>query len=152
MTTPSAPPAATPAAAAKPATPEVDNDFSIILSQHDRGASLTELSSTLRDLVIAVRTTGKKGKIKYTLEVLPVKNTEGKRVELCDDIVVSLPKPSRRPSNFFTTEDGRLVRKDPDQVDWIDEQEKIQRELAEKAERERQQGKLTMEQLKAAAK
>lgn len=97
------------------------NTFATTLAQLGKGNNLAELSSELNRTVMAVRSTGKKGKITYTLCIDPVPGTDGAQVVLTDKIKCETPSPDRKSSLFFTTEEGALTRRDPNQMDWIDQ-------------------------------
>jgi lambda repressor-like predicted transcriptional regulator len=111
----------------KPKTPAPDtepaNTFATTLAQLGKGSSLAELSTKLTEAVAAARNTHKKAELKYKLIIAPVKGTEGTQVIVTDDVAVKLPSIDRKPTLFFTDEDGTLSRKDPNQRDWIDEAE-----------------------------
>lgn len=83
----------------------------------EKGNGLHELDTALADLVAAVRRTGGKGRITYTLEVAAIKSTDGAQVTLADEVKVKLPTRPRRPSIFFTTRDNGLSRNDPGQLE-----------------------------------
>lgn len=94
------------------------DSFVEVARQIDRGRKLTDLDRGIRDLVEAVKETGKKGKLTYTLEILPVPKTGGEQVVLVDDVVVKPPKPEPKVALFFTTDEGRLSRNDPRQMEF----------------------------------
>lgn len=100
---------------------EGGNTFATTLAQLGKGDSLAELSAKLGDTVAAVRATGKKGKLTYTLAIEPVPGTDGAQVVLRDKVKMEKPEPERKSSLFFTTDAGGLSRRDPNQRDWIDE-------------------------------
>jgi hypothetical protein len=108
-------------------TPELDtapvNTFATTLAQLGKGASLAELSAELTKVVAAVRTTHKGAELKYKIKITPVKGTEGTQVIVTDDVSVKMPSSDRKPTLFFTADDGSLSRKDPNQRDWIDDAE-----------------------------
>lgn len=97
------------------------NSFATMLAQLGRGDSLAELSAKVTELVAAVRHTGKKAKMTYTLVIEPVAGTDGTQVIVRDKLKPEKPEPDRKTSLFFTTEAGGLSRRDPQQRDWIDD-------------------------------
>lgn len=97
---------------------DIDNHFGLILGQIRKGRSLSELSEALRDLVQAVRDTGKKGKLVYTVAVEPAAKTDGRVLMVSDDVALKAPESARDASLFFSTDEGRLSRKDPDQEEF----------------------------------
>jgi hypothetical protein len=110
---------------AKESAPETApvNTFATTLAQLGKGASLAELSAELTKVVTAVRTTHKAAELKYKIKIVPVKGTDGTQVIVTDDVSVKMPSNDRKPTLFFTDEDGSLSRKDPNQRDWLDEAE-----------------------------
>jgi hypothetical protein len=83
-----------------------------LTAQRD-GEMLRELEVMLRELVEAVQTTGKKGRIQITLDLA----TERGGVMLVDDhIKLTKPEPTKdRSTVFFPTKDFSLSRRDPRQ-------------------------------------
>lgn len=136
-------------AAATPTAEESANAFAITLAQLGKGNNLAELSSELNRLVRAVRATGKKGKLAYTLHVVPVDGTDGAQVVLTDEIKLNTPSPDRKSSLFFTTDDGQLTRRDPNQRDWIEEQEALARQAA--AQAPQKHDAISLQEMKASA-
>lgn len=89
--------------------------FSSFLLEIRKGKSEAELSQAVQDVVTAVRETGKKGTITYTMVVSPSgKTLNGHVVE--DKITVKLPEGEREGSIFFSDEEGNLHRNDPSQM------------------------------------
>ena len=83
-----------------------------------RGELLSEGDSKLSELVEAMRTTGEGGALTLTL-----KFKVNKAGQLECDPTLALKKPSRALGTgiFFATDDGRLTRRDPNQMDIEDE-------------------------------
>lgn len=127
------------ATAAPAASDEIGpaNTFARTLAELGKGNSLAELSASITEIVQAVRATGKEGKLVYTIRIKPV-SSDGGQVVVSDKIDPDVPKPDRKTTLFFTTEDGDLSRRDPNQTDWLEEQERL---AAEK------RGTITMEAL-----
>jgi len=140
--TPGEPPSPAPEEAAP------GNVFAMTLASIDKGAALAELSASLTEVVQAVRATGKRGELAYKLVIQPVPNTDGAQVICADELKVKIPKPDRKATLFFTTEEGGLSRKDPHQRDWIDEVEA--REAAERAKRQELEAKVARGEREAA--
>ena len=90
-------------------------DFSATLDEINEGASKFELSQALEKLTKGVRETGKGGKLVYTIKIDPVAGTKN-QVSVADDIDLKLPKNARFKSLFFASQDNRLCRDDPDQM------------------------------------
>ena len=88
-----------------------ENLFCVTLADVNRGNALAELSNELSALIGAVRTTGKKGKLRCELTITPDDNGETSQVDL--EISTKLPRPDRPKTVFFLTEDNRLTRRNP---------------------------------------
>jgi len=127
------------------------NAFATTLAQLDKGSTLAELSAALTDLVAACRATGKKGALKYRLVIKPLPNTDGAQVMCVDEVRAEIPTADRRATLFFTTEEGRLTRKDPNQRDWLEEQAEAERRAQEAAAAKAGRDRITREDLAAAS-
>ena len=83
-----------------------------ILVTQRKGRCLTELQEKLQEVVKAVSATGKTGKLKLVIKIIP----KGETVELHDDIDASIPKPNKFGTIFYPDEKtGALSREDPEQ-------------------------------------
>lgn len=136
----------------KAAAPEDSpaNAFATTLAALGKGNNLAELSSELNRLVRAVRDTGKKGKLVYTLNLDPVEGTDGAQVVASDAIKCVSPSPDRKSTLFFTTDDGELTRRDPNQTEFpFGDTAAGAAAQVEAAGRRDREARLTMEQLKA---
>lgn len=80
------------------------------------GGVAFDLSAALGALVGAVRETGKPGSLALTIKVAPAAEGNASKVLLRDDIALKLPRPEHLPSMFYTTDDGRLTRHNPNQL------------------------------------
>lgn len=89
--------------------------FSTVLAQLNGGNTHAELSRTLQELVEAVKATGKKGSLSFTLAI-----SESK-ADAALDVVASvksrLPEPKQFATIFYVDGDSNLVRKDPRQTE-----------------------------------
>lgn len=99
-----------------PVTAPERKPFAQFLQEARRGGLHTELSDTLAELVLAVQDTGKKGTIKLTLSVEQSKDDES-IVVVNDDISVSVPKHTTKPTLFWPDQLGNLQRRDPRQAE-----------------------------------
>lgn len=97
--------------------PNTMNTFAITLHDQRKGALSEELSAEFRKLVEHVRGIGKAGTLTLKLTVRPTEGGDGSTVVLEDDVSVKLPRPKKAKSLFFTTDDGRLTRNDPNQAE-----------------------------------
>ena len=93
-------------------------DFLVFLAAQAGGGTVTELSDGLAELVRRVADTGKKGSISLTVAVEPMKGGDGKTMVVKDSISLKLPEYDRTASVYFTDEDGRLHRNNPQQIAW----------------------------------
>lgn len=91
-----------------------------ILAELRRGRLSAELTESLGELITACQDTGKKGTLtlKITIEPDKVEDFETPRIKVTDQIGVARPKRSVQPSTFFLTDDGRPVRRDPNQDEF----------------------------------
>ena len=103
--------------------------FISILQGFRRGVLLQELSESTKEIVKAVRETGKKGKL--TLELTFKSDGEGQHT-IVPKIKAEVPKEDVPPAIFFSDDMGDLFRTDPRQGDLVDELE--QRRGAQKGE------------------
>lgn len=89
-------------------------EFAAVILSLDDGATHSELTETLRDLVARVRDTGKAGALTLTLTVSPRPGTRN-QVEIKDEIKTKLPEFPRATSIFFADDANQLTRNDPNQ-------------------------------------
>ena len=90
------------------------NSFLATLQRHRGGALLAEASNHLAALVSAVHATGKPGSVTIRLDVRPA--TRGhSAVVLKDKIAPTLPAIEAEESFWFATEQGALMKDDPNQ-------------------------------------
>ena len=88
--------------------------FGDVLGDLAGGTTYDALGEALTELVLAVRETGKQGKLTFTLTV----KANGKSgISLTDTISNKLPASPRGDTLFFTDQDGGLHRNDPQQRD-----------------------------------
>lgn len=85
------------------------------LKEIRQGQSLHELSEHLASLVEAVRATGRKGSLSYTLTVKPASKGETVTLMVEDAVTVKRPNPERGTTVFFAATDNTLQRNDPRQ-------------------------------------
>ena len=104
-------------AKAAPAT-EPAITFLQLLQSHRRGEIPTEADAALTDILTALREHGGKGKL--TLALGFELNKTG-QIVLKPDMKIEKPRRNMSTGLFFTDDDGRLMRRDPNQGDWVDE-------------------------------
>lgn len=79
------------------------------------GEVLTEATEALRELVGAVKATGRTGKLQLTLIVKPVAKADANALVISDELKVVTPKAERGHTVFFATDENSLSRNDPRQ-------------------------------------
>ncbi len=84
------------------------------LCRIDSGNLVDELGAALLEVLSAVRTLGRKGKLKLALEIAPGGQN---RVAIAFDVTASPPREKRHPFPIFCTTHGQLVSRDPDQME-----------------------------------
>lgn len=112
----------------KPITPSGDRamtrhelNFLEFLQTFRRGELLHEGDAKLTELMEAIRDTGGNGSI--TVKVSFKTNKAG-QVEATPDLTIKKPARALGTGIYFATEDGRLSRRDPNQLDIEDEIER----------------------------
>ena len=90
--------------------------FQETILQINNGATLAELSEALEKVVAAVRMAGKAGSITLTLKVAPASKGSTDVLMVESQVRTKLPEPERGISIFYATDDNRLVRNDPKQI------------------------------------
>lgn len=86
--------------------------FTDVLGELENGAILQELTSALYDVVRAVQDTRKPGGLKIAIKVTP---TGRGSIELDTKFEAVEPKHDRPTTTFFVSQDGTLLRNDPNQ-------------------------------------
>lgn len=88
--------------------------FTDVVNQIRKGAVSEELNKALLAVNEAVIATGKKGELTLKLEVKPMKGNRA-QVTVVASINTKTPKEDLPEGIFFLTNDGDLVRNDPEQ-------------------------------------
>lgn len=91
-----------------------------VLGQIRGGYALGEAGRELDAVVKAVKATGKKGSVTFTIEVVPDK-TDDRIVVMTPSVNTKLPKKGFSPGIFFLGPDGRLTKEDPAQLELLEE-------------------------------
>ena len=97
-----------------------------VLGTHNRGAAELEASQALREVVTAVRETRQKGKVTLEIVMEPIKG-DVNRLAIEVKVTAKLPKQAPESDVFYSTEDGKLQKTDPNQLSW-DKAEAFNRE------------------------
>ncbi len=87
-----------------------------ILKDLRNGDFVFEASQDLEKVIAGVRETMKPGKLTLTLKIELLSKGDVSSIVLLDDSSPTIPKPDKKKSVFFTTEDNRLLRDDPRQM------------------------------------
>lgn len=91
------------------------NVFLNTLEELASGQTAVELDEHLKNLIGAVRATGKKGTLTLQLSVKPGPNQMSSQLIIEDTVTVKPPKVGRDVSVFFADENNFLSRNDPRQ-------------------------------------
>lgn len=89
------------------------SSFADIIRQLSGGRLDAIALEEFKEVVAAVHATGKAGKMTLTFTVKP--NEEGRSAIVTADVKTNPPTPKAGDSLFFTTADGDLLRRDPEQ-------------------------------------
>jgi hypothetical protein len=89
--------------------------FQETILQINNGAVVGELSEALREVVAAVRATGKSASITLTLRIAPASKGITDVLTVESQVKTKLPEPDRGITIFYATDDNNLVRNDPNQ-------------------------------------
>lgn len=101
----------------------INNQAVVTLSQLDRGRVVSQLSDELQKVLEAVQETEKGGTVTLTLDIRPVKNTDGGQVQVTGKVKSVVPRPDRKSTLFFVTDDFQLTRTVPGQKEFWDAEE-----------------------------
>jgi hypothetical protein len=94
-----------------------NNAFLGLLAQLDGGRVVSAAADKYPLLIEAVHGTGKKGRLCVELTVVPAESGEVRTVGVQCKITTRLPEKDVRETLFFVTEDMRLQRDDPAQLE-----------------------------------
>jgi len=100
--------------------PQDELTFLTFLQTFRRGDLMTEADRQLGELMEAIAETGGKGEI--TLK-LPFKVNDAGQIECVPQLTAKKPRRPMGTGIYYVTEDGRLSRRDPSQMDMLDELE-----------------------------
>lgn len=91
------------------------SDFVKTVEQLADGRTVVDLNDALLTLVAAVRHTGKRGSLVFSLTVKPASKGDGHALILDDDVKLKLPVAERAATILFANETNELSRSDPRQ-------------------------------------
>ena len=89
--------------------------FYDFLREHRNGVTHDDISDALQDLVSAVVTEGKAGKLTVTINIKPAGRESG-ALEVSTEIKSAPPKATPGTSIFFASPENNLIRHDPRQA------------------------------------
>lgn len=96
-----------------------------VLSQIRGGAALIDANKELREVVMAVKSTGKKGSITLKIDIEPDK-TDDTVVTFQPDVTKKVPKKAYAKGLFYVSDNGDVSREDPRQQELeLERQEKL---------------------------
>lgn len=96
-------------------------NFLELIQSFRRGELLTEGDTKLSELIEAIRDTGGSGTLSLKLNF---KTNKAGQLECVPDLSIKKPTRALGTGIFFATDDGRLTRRDPNQMDIEDEIER----------------------------
>jgi hypothetical protein len=94
--------------------------FLEFLQSFRRGELLSDADQSLTELIEAVERTGGSGSLTIRL---PFKKNKAGQLECVPAVELKKPKRAMGTGIYYATADARLTRKDPSQMDLIDELE-----------------------------
>jgi hypothetical protein len=95
-------------------TPPLNNSFELQLRHVRKGACLSELSEKLQAAVSSVRALNKPATLTLKLTISPFNDGA---FALVDEVNTKLPVPNKGHTLFYATDEGVLVREDPNQTE-----------------------------------
>lgn len=95
-----------------------DLNFLEFLQGYRRGTLLERADRELNDLVDAIAETGRGGSLTMTLTL---KVNKAGQIEIAPDVKTKAPRADMGVGIYFVSDQGRLTRRDPNQMDIEDE-------------------------------
>lgn len=96
-------------------------NFLELIQSFRRGELLTEGDAKLNELVEAIQRTGAGGDLTLKLKV---KVNKAGQLEIVPELTIKMPTRALGTGIYFASDDGRLTRRDPNQMDIEDEIER----------------------------
>jgi hypothetical protein len=96
-------------------------NFLELIQSFRRGELLTEGDAKLNELVEAIQRTGAGGDLTLKLKV---KVNKAGQLEIVPELAIKKPQRALGTGIYFASDDGRLTRRDPNQMDIEDEIER----------------------------
>jgi len=95
------------------AVPAIDGAFLAMIQNHRHGEALSDLAAAMREVTLAVASTGESGAILFKLKIK--RAAKGGALLVEDEIKTTIPKSETPGSIFFGDDKGNLLREDPNQ-------------------------------------
>lgn len=95
-----------------------DLNFVGLLSSHRRGELVREADELLSEMIQALNDYGGSGELTMKLKV---KRNEADQLEVNPSLTMKKPRRTLGMGIFYTTDEGKLSRRDPNQHDFIDD-------------------------------
>lgn len=98
--------------------PNDELNFLTFLQGFRRGELIAEAEAIMTEVVEAVRDTGGKGELNLKI---PLKMNDAGQIECVPVLTMKKPRRPMGTGIYFATDDGKLSRRDPAQMDMLDE-------------------------------
>lgn len=95
-----------------------DLNFLGLLSAHRRGELVREADDLLSEMVQAIKDFGGSGELTLKLKI---KQNEAEQLEMQPSMNMKKPRRTMGVGIFYTTDEGKLSRRDPRQDDFLDD-------------------------------
>lgn len=96
-------------------TTKPGEDFCEVLRELRYGNSVETLTEKMRELVAAVRKTGRRGKLVLALDVKPASTGDNTVLTIADTVKVTMPTVATQDTIFYADQSNVLQRNDPRQ-------------------------------------
>lgn len=97
------------------ADPAIDRAVLNILVAHKGGECISDLSAALKQVTSAVQSTGRAGKVTFTMSLRPASKGAGGTLVFETKVKAHTPDAESPASIFYADDDYNLVRDDPHQ-------------------------------------
>lgn len=98
--------------------------FMELIQSFRRGELLDQADQRLVEVIDAIRDTGGDGCLTITL---PFKMNKAGQIECTPDLKAKVPRRALSTGIFYANDDGRLTRRDPNQMDMMDDLERARK-------------------------
>lgn len=94
-----------------------NNNALTILTDLNRGRVVEEFSKEFTELVCSVRKHGRGGSLTLVMKITPASGSNADRVIVAAAVSSKAPGATAYEGIYFTTENGKVQRNDPDQTE-----------------------------------